>query len=244
VVLAAGAGERLRPLTLVRPKPLCPVNNMPLVDHALARVTPLTDDVAVNLHHGRAEMAEHLDASAPDVHQSVEETEALGTAGALGFLRPWIDGRATVVVNADTWAPGSLEASVAAWDRERVKLLLAGDDTLQRRSRIVAAYMPWPEVAPLEPQPTGLYEVSWRRLAADDLIEVERWDGPCIDVGIPAAYLAANMAASSGKSVVGKDAVVVGSIERSVVWDGADVRAGERLVDAIRADVEVTVYVR
>ena len=38
VVLAAGAGTRLRPLTLVRPKPLCPVGDRPLVDHALDRV--------------------------------------------------------------------------------------------------------------------------------------------------------------------------------------------------------------
>ncbi|MGN6693052.1 MAG: sugar phosphate nucleotidyltransferase, partial [Aquihabitans sp.] len=41
VVLAAGAGTRLRPLTIERPKALCPVADVPLVDLALDRLRPL-----------------------------------------------------------------------------------------------------------------------------------------------------------------------------------------------------------
>ena len=52
VVLAAGLGTRLRPLTLVRPKPLCPVGDRPLLDHALDRMAAVAGDVAVNVHHG------------------------------------------------------------------------------------------------------------------------------------------------------------------------------------------------
>jgi NDP-sugar pyrophosphorylase family protein len=103
VVLAAGAGTRLAPLTRLRPKALCPVATRPLVDHALARVaTALPDQtaVAVNLHHGGPALDAHL----PDaVHRSWERPEALGTAGALGALRPWLDGRAVLVTNADAW---------------------------------------------------------------------------------------------------------------------------------------------
>ena len=67
VVLAAGAGTRLAPLTRILPKALCPVGGTALVDHALARVRPLSDAVAVNLHHGAAAIHAHLPASA--VHQ-------------------------------------------------------------------------------------------------------------------------------------------------------------------------------
>src|SRR5690606_28896130 len=170
VVLAAGEGARLRPLSRVRPKPLCPVANVPLIDLAIERVRTVTPDVAVNVHHDREAIEEHL---AGRVHVSVEEREALGTAGALGHLRPWIDGRAVVVVNADTWCPGSLAGLAAGWDGERVRLALAGgDERLRPTSRIAAALMPWSEVAPLEPVPTGLYEVSWGRLAAADRIDV------------------------------------------------------------------------
>jgi ADP-glucose pyrophosphorylase len=52
------------------------------------------------------------------------------------------------------------------------------------------------------------------------------------------------MAASGGISVIGKGAVVEGFVERSVIWDGVEVRPGERLVDAIKAANDVTVFVR
>jgi MurNAc alpha-1-phosphate uridylyltransferase len=240
VVLAAGEGVRLRPLTLVRPKPLCPVANVPLVDLAIDRVRAVTAEVAVNVHHGREAIEAHV---AGRVHVSVEEEEALGTAGALGQLRPWIDGRAVVVVNADTWCPGPLCGLADGWDGERVRLMLAGDDRLRPTSRIVGALMPWSEVEGLAPVPSGLYEVSWGRQAEAGHIDAVQWDGPCLDCGTPASYLQANMAASGGEVVVAPGAVVEGAVERSVLWEGAVVWPDERLSGAIRTD-GLTVLVR
>lgn len=248
VVLAAGEGRRLRPLTRLRPKPLCPVGDAPLLDQAVARARTATAAVAVNVHHQRAAIEAHVAAAdggpLGGVHVSVEEDEALGTAGALGHLRAWIDGRGVVVLNGDTWAPGDLGAAVAGWDRERVRLLVAGEDRLRPSSAIAGALMPWAEVARLEAVPSGLWEASWRTLHAAGRIEVVRWDGPCLDCGTPARYLAANMAASRGRPVVGEGATVAGTLVRAVVWPGAHVRAGEVLVDAIRAGDAVTVLVR
>jgi N-acetyl-alpha-D-muramate 1-phosphate uridylyltransferase len=242
VLLAAGEGARLRPLTRVLPKPLCPVDGVPLIDHALERARSATPAIAVNVHHDREAIESHLDRR---VHISVEEPQALGTAGALGRLRPWIDGRPTLVLNGDTWCPGSLAAFVADADRTRVRLALAGpEERLGPTSRIAAALMPWPEVARLAPVPSGLYESSWRALAAAGEVDIVRWDGPCLDCGTPARYLAANLAASGGASVIAAGAQVNGEVVRSVVWPGASVRRGERLVDAVRAGDDVTVLVR
>ena len=241
VVLAAGAGVRLRPLTRLRPKPLCTVAGDALVDLALARVHSVSGDVAVNVHHDRAPIEAHV---AGRAHVSVEADEALGTAGALGHLRGWVDGRAVVVVNADTWCgPGGLEGLVEGWDGERVRLALAGDDELLPTSKVAAAVMPWSEVAPLAPEPSGLYEVSWRKLAVAGRIDVVGWDGPCLDCGTPARYLHANLAATGGASVVEPGAEVAGTLDRAVVWAGAEVRAGEVLRGAIRAP-GMTVLVR
>ena len=80
VVLAAGAGTRLRPLTWLRPKALCPVENVPLVDFAIGWARAVTSAVAVNVHHGRQLMESHLSGR---VHLSVEEPEVLGTAGGV-----------------------------------------------------------------------------------------------------------------------------------------------------------------
>jgi NDP-sugar pyrophosphorylase family protein len=58
VVLAAGAGTRLRPLTDLRPKALCPVGDRPLVDWAIEAVGDAVERVAVNVHHGRDQMVD------------------------------------------------------------------------------------------------------------------------------------------------------------------------------------------
>lgn len=240
VVLAAGLGTRLRPLTLLRPKALCPVANVALVDLAVERVATATEDIAVNLHHGRAALDVHL---APSIHRSMEE-RPLGTAGALGRLRGWVDGRGVLVVNADTWCPGSLAGFVAGWDAERIRLLVAGEEELHPTSRIAAALMPWADVASLSDEPSGLYETSWRAADAAGRVDVVRHDGPFVDCGTPEQYLAANLAASGGASVIGERAVIDGTLERSVVWPGAIVHRGESLSGAIRADRRITVLVR
>ncbi|HEV7722888.1 MAG TPA: hypothetical protein VGO60_16475, partial [Iamia sp.] len=69
--------------------------------------------------------------------------------------------------------------------------------------------------------------------------------GPFVDCGTVADYLAANLDASGGASVIGEGARVGEGSEvvRSVVWGDAEVAPGERLVDAVRAG-GITVLVR
>lgn len=244
LVLAAGAGSRLAPLTRLRPKPLCPVFGLPLVDHALGRVEPVARRVAVNIHHGREAMERHLQGR---VHLSVETVQALGTAGGVGHLRPWLDGEDLVVVNGDTWCRADLLPAVEEWDHERVRVVIAGRPgpaELGPRSQIVASMMPWSVASTLEATPSGLYEVCWAPLRARGELDVVGQTGPLVDCASPRDYLVANLAASGGVPVVGAGARVDGELIRSVVWDGATVRAGEILVDAIRADDGVTVLVR
>jgi NDP-sugar pyrophosphorylase family protein len=243
VVLAAGAGTRLRPLTDILPKALCPVDNVALVDLAIDRVRALTPRIAVNAHHGRDLLEAHL---AGRVHVSVEEPEVLGTAGALGQLRDWIDGRATVVVNADAWHGFDLSVLLDGWDGERVRLLVVEDP---RRGdfgpwrKVAAAVMPWSEVRRLPATFGGLYQACWAPRWADGRLELTASAGPFFDCGTPADYLAANLAASGGDSVVGRGARVDGELVRSVVWPGGVVHRGERLVDSIRVGEDLTVAV-
>jgi hypothetical protein len=66
-------------------------------------------------------------------------------------------------------------------------------------------------------------------------------DGVFFDCGTPPDYLAANLVANDGRSVIGPGAVVEGELVRSVVWPSGRVRRDERLVEAIRAGEHVTV---
>jgi NDP-sugar pyrophosphorylase family protein len=257
VVLAAGLGTRLRPLTDLVPKPLCPVAGVPLVDLAVARIEPHVDAVAVNVHHHRAQIEAHLEARWPHVHRSVEEPEPLGTAGAHGHLRPWIAGRAVLVHNADAWFGGAgsgraghdLTAFVEGWDGERVRLVVVparhgqAADFPDGTTFAGISLNPWALVERLQPTPTGLWEVAWREEAAAGRLDVVVHDGPWFDTGTPSTYLAANLAANGGASVIAPDAEVdpTACIERSLVWSGASVGPGEHLVEQIRAPGPLTV---
>ncbi|WP_426572340.1 NTP transferase domain-containing protein [Aquihabitans sp. McL0605] len=247
VVLAAGAGRRLEPVTWARPKALCPVGGVPLVDLALARLRPHAEGLAVNLHHGADQLDLHLPA---DVHRSVEQPVALGTAGAIGVLRPWLDGRPVVVANADAWLAPALDLTdfTGSWDRERVRLLCVDDPARGDFGSLRycgVALLPARVVAALEPVPSGLYEVSWRAEHEAGALDLVTTGAAFVDCGTPADYLAANLLASGGAAVVDPAATVGAGarIVRSVVWDGASVAAGEVLVDAIRTP-DVTVLVR
>lgn len=246
-MLAAGGGTRLRPLTLERPKALCPVGGRSLLDHALDALVPLTSARAVNAHHGgRAVVGHVVRRHGDDVHVALEDV-LLGTGGALGGLRSWIDGRPVVVVNADALHQADLSALVRDWDGERIRFLLAGPTgtAFAPGVRLCGVLMPWAAVAPLRPEPSSVYDRVWRPWADDGRVEVlAGYDGPWFDCGTPHDYLAANLAVSGGDSVVGSGARVDGDIERSVVWDGAEVGSGERLVDAIRTTAGRTVLVR
>ncbi len=114
LVLAAGRGERLRPLTLACPKPLLPVAGRPLVEWTLERLRALrVEAAALNLHHlGAAIRARLGDAwrGLPLVYS--EEHELLGTGGALPPLADFFAGAAAaLLVNGD---------SLCRWPFERL----------------------------------------------------------------------------------------------------------------------------
>ncbi|WP_243710307.1 sugar phosphate nucleotidyltransferase [Micromonospora sp. KC213] len=273
VVLAAGEGTRLRPLTARVPKALCPVGNVPLLDRALARLAGLgmtgPERVAVNACHLAEQVVTHVGDRA---HLSVEPGAPLGTAGGLGNLRDWIDGRGVLVGNADAYlsdphaTPGrDVAALLDGWDGHVVRLLgqpaadPAAPGTFGGHVFTGFSLLPWRLVRALPATAGDLVRAVWRPAEAAGALEVVTYPGTFYDTGTPRDYLAANLhVAGEGalvdpeatvtgrvrRAVVGAGAVVRGDVERTVVWPGATVDAGERLRDVIRAGDGLTVPVR
>ncbi|MDG4832248.1 NTP transferase domain-containing protein [Solwaraspora sp. WMMD1047] len=245
VVLAAGEGRRLRPLTEHLPKALCPVGNVALLDRALARLAALGFDrparVAVNACYLGDQVVRHVGGRA---HLSVEPGDPLGTAGGIANLRDWIDGRGVLVGNADaylahpTLGPGpDIAALLAGWDRRTVRLLgQPMADPAERggfSGRRFAGFslLPWRYVRDLPVAHAELVRPVWRAAEAAGDLTVIRYDGTYLDTGTPADYLAANLHAAA-RSAPPADPQVTASSPRPAEPPAAANGASDPAVDA------------
>lgn len=266
VVLAAGEGRRLRPLTERTPKALCPVGNVPLLDRALARVAGAgVGAVAVNAAYLADQIVDHV---AGRAYVSVEPDGPLGTAGGIAHLKRWIDGRGVLVGNADAYLtdpvrePGKdVAALLEGWDGHTVRLLTLPNlpgTTGGFSGRRFAGFslLPWSYVRDLPRAKGELVGAVWRPAEAAGELELIGYGGAYTDTGTPADYLQANLDAARGgtlidptatvtgrvtNSVIGAGATVHGDVTGSVVWPGATVAAGESLTGVIRAGHDLTV---
>lgn len=116
ILLAAGLGTRLRPLTDTVPKCLVPVGKEVLLDMWLRRLSEAgIDRVLVNLHHLADVVRRHV-ASSPwsDFVEFVDEPVLLGTAGTLVANKSFFQGEDGLLVHADNYCTASLGAFIHA----------------------------------------------------------------------------------------------------------------------------------
>ncbi|MGN6578019.1 MAG: sugar phosphate nucleotidyltransferase [Nocardioides sp.] len=227
IVLCAGEGRRLRPITELLPKALCPVANVSLARWALDSPVAAGLRRAVNAHHHADQVVAHV--AGLDVHANVEQPEALGTAGAVAALAPWLDGAHALVHNADAWVPEPPDDFVTGWDGERPRLLVrrtAGPADFGPFRFVGISLLPAADVARLRPEPSGLYEVVWGAAWERGALELVEHHGTAFDVGTPERLLAANLVAGGGCSFVHPTADVRAPLHASVALPGAVVPEG------------------
>ncbi|MEM1413772.1 MAG: NDP-sugar synthase [Myxococcota bacterium] len=118
LVLAAGEGRRLRPLTLTQPKPALPFLHAPMIRFALRAVVAAgATRVFVNAFHrakGLASLLPPLEAALGVPLELVREPVLRGTGGALGALAGRVKGDLLLVVNGDVLVADALGPLVAA----------------------------------------------------------------------------------------------------------------------------------
>jgi len=131
MLLAAGLGTRMRPLTEHMPKPLLPLAGRPLLDHALDRLEAAgVATVVVNTHWHAERVAAHLAARARNGMRIVVRSEGtlLDTGGAVRAALDILGPDPFYVVNGDTfWLDGptpALTRLAAAWDATTDAVLL------------------------------------------------------------------------------------------------------------------------
>jgi len=130
MVLAAGLGTRMRPLTDRIPKALVPVAGKPLIDHVLDRLRDAgAERAVVNVHHFADQMEAHL-ATRRDMEVLIsdERDGLLDSGGGIRHAADMLGRDPIYVANIDSlWREGetpALEALKAAWDPAAMDILL------------------------------------------------------------------------------------------------------------------------
>lgn len=131
MIMAAGKGTRMMPLTADRPKPLIEVGGVALLDHVLAHLRDAgIGKIVVNVHYRAEQVEQHLAASAADLHVRIsDERDVLrDTGGGLVHALPIISDDPFICVNADNWWTNAGENAIsrlmAAWDDDRMDVLM------------------------------------------------------------------------------------------------------------------------
>ncbi|WP_456418568.1 bifunctional UDP-N-acetylglucosamine diphosphorylase/glucosamine-1-phosphate N-acetyltransferase GlmU [Methanocaldococcus infernus] len=106
IILAAGKGERLRPLTENRPKPLIPIAGKPILDHILERVESLVDNIYIIVKYKKEKIIERY--KDREKIEFLEQGEIDGTGEALLTAKDYVD-KEFLVINGDIIFEDNLE---------------------------------------------------------------------------------------------------------------------------------------
>ena len=220
MVLAAGLGTRLRPLTDRRAKPLVPVGDRPALAHVLGHLQAAgVTRAVVNAHHHADQVGAFVGAQEWDVRVS-EERDLLGTAGGIAHARGLLGEGDVLVWNADILAEVDVRGLVEAHALHPSEAMLLvqplqagqGPVGVDRDGRVVrlrtarfgdevgggqflGVHVLGATLRQRLPAVGGLIEdVLIPALARGETLRVHPFEGAWHDIGTVASYLAANLA--------------------------------------------------
>jgi MurNAc alpha-1-phosphate uridylyltransferase len=131
MIMAAGLGKRMRPLTATRPKPLIEVGGKALLDHVLEKLRVAgVKKIVVNVHYLAEALEAHLTSRADGLEVVISDERALlmETGGGLVKAAPLIDCDPFLALNSDNlWIDGpadTLKLLASHWDDAKMDALL------------------------------------------------------------------------------------------------------------------------
>jgi N-acetyl-alpha-D-muramate 1-phosphate uridylyltransferase len=131
MIMAAGKGTRMMPLTADRPKPLVEVGGVALLDHVLDHLRDAgVGKIVVNAHYRADQVEAHLATHATDFDVSISDERELlrDTGGGLVHALPMISDDPFICVNADNWwtndGENAISRLMAHWDAARMDVMM------------------------------------------------------------------------------------------------------------------------
>ena len=205
MILAAGRGTRLLPLTEAIPKPMIPISSEPMIVHQIRWLRRAgISEIVINLHHLAEQVTSYLGTGADlgvHIQYSVEE-ELLDTGGGIVQALPLLGSERFVLLNSDVWTSYRFQPSDEA-TRSRMHLVLVnlpdnrtfGDFSLHeeivvRNAREADRNLVFTGISYIQPEifegyfaePFSIREVLFDEVAKGN-VTGEFFDGVWFDVG-------------------------------------------------------------
>ena len=214
MILAAGLGKRMHPLTVSTPKPLLKIGNTTLIDHALQQLQLAgIREVMINVHHLSDQIIAHCGQGSAyqlQIHYS-KETTLLETGGGIFQALPFFNHEPFLVISADVWTDFPLEKLITKkTDGAHIVLVdnpdyhLQGDYGLDANgvvhsdARIKFTYA---NIAVIHPslfnsEKPGIFKLSsiFQKAIHKGMMTGEHYSGEWFNVGTPADLKAAALA--------------------------------------------------
>lgn len=167
LVLAAGYGSRMAPLTTVTPKPLLPFFTSTIIEFALHKLEPVSSSLTVNCYHLKERMTcyfeqYHGDKISDQRIQLFMEDELLGTGGTIASLKEWLGDDDLIVYNSDIYSNVNMQAVIDHHQREQAAATMvllpqpiAGKTVIYRNDNGIMAIGGEPPKQPNQPGHEG-----------------------------------------------------------------------------------------
>ena len=243
IVLAGGFGSRLRPWTLHVPKPLIPILDRTMIEHVVSILPEhMVEKVLIAAGYGIEQMRQHFASlDLPYEVVIVEETEPLGTGGAIANCREHLSGGTCCVINGDLLTSLRVDemlvahkaaetlASISLWEVEdpsrfgvadfdssssRIRRFQEKPPREEAYSNLINAgtYLLEPEV--FDRMPEGAFSmerVVFPELAEQGELSGFPFEGHFVDAGTPPSYIEAIQTSILNQAWVTGDSVVGGN---------------------------------
>jgi MurNAc alpha-1-phosphate uridylyltransferase len=183
LILAAGRGERLRPLTDVKPKPLMTIGLKTLLDIAIESMPVKPENIIVNAWYMSDQIVDHLRGT--PIHVVVEQHK-LGSAGTIANIRTWLEGRPLMIRNADMWFNEEPTQLWEDWTGENPRLLVRemGESADFGTKKFLGwSLLPAEIATSLKEGFSGLLDTVWKPAYEQGRLELIEYEGVSIDCG-------------------------------------------------------------
>lgn len=175
MILAAGFGTRLKPLTDTQPKALIPFKSRPLITHQIERLKSIgIDEIVVNVHHHPDKMIEFFNQNdfGIKIDLIIEEGDILGTGGGILNSKDFLSDGPFLVINVDIDTDFNLNELIDYYNKKQPLAAIAVQKRDTKRGLVFNENMQMTGIQKAESDPDNVYAFNCMHVISNEIFNM------------------------------------------------------------------------